>query len=451
MNQNLNFIVRQFLNTHLNLKKPVLLALSGGADSTVLLDLLRDYQRENFFELHLAHVDHQWREESGAEARILKEMASRLNLPFHLKVLDHIPQAGNLENRCRDLRLSFFKELSKTHDFQAVLLGHHKDDQAETILKRILEGASLENLEGLKPITAMDEMTLWRPLLEVDKNALLSWAQEKKLSYFDDSSNRDLRYLRSRMRTSILPQLSEAFAKEVTEPLIRLGKEAGELKEHLNQKVSGLWGTRVIGPDGLLLDLQKHVQETSLIELKHLLRRVAQALDCSITYPVLDSLCKSLKNLMADGCIEFNHLRWITDRGKLFVLSPPFVKCLEENKILLEEGLNQSFENWDISVSKTVEMTPIQSTWLDCWKGQLSIFLPHGKYFLGYPKLSSPYFNKSSLAKWLSENKVPVFMRKEISIFRDDGVIVHEFLTGKRKLLAPKGEGLSIALKKWRL
>lgn len=451
MDQGLDFIVRQFLKAHLIVNKPVLLALSGGPDSTVLLDLILDYQRENFFELHLAHVDHQWREESHAEAQMLQEMASRLHLPFHLKVLEPIFQMGNLENRCRDLRLSYFKELSKRHGFQAVLLGHHKDDQAETILKRILEGASLENLEGLKPITTMDEMTLWRPLLEVDKNALLERAKEKHLSYFEDSSNKDLRYLRTRLRTSILPQLSEAFAKEVAGPLIRLGKEAGELKEHLNQKVSALWDARVAGPDGLLLDLQKHIQDTSLIELKYLLRRVARTLSCTVTYPVLDSLCLSLKSLAANDCIEFNHLRWIADRGRLFVLSPPFANYFEEKKILLEEGLNESFENWDISVSKTMERPPTHSTWLDCWKGQLSIFLPLGKYFLGYSKLSSPYFNKSSLAKWFSENKVPVFMRKEISVIRDDGLVVHEFLTGKSKLLTPQEEGLSVTLRKWRL
>src|SRR5271165_84222 len=100
-------------------------------------------------DLHIAHVDHGWRPESSAEAEQLKSDVERLKLPFYLKRLENIPMK---ENEARSARLGFFKELYDKLGCQALILGHHGDDQSETVLKRILEGASFSALKGILPV-----------------------------------------------------------------------------------------------------------------------------------------------------------------------------------------------------------------------------------------------------------------------------------------------------------
>src|SRR5262245_9574892 len=108
--------------------KKVLLALSGGADSTALLYGLLNEP----VELGIVHIDHSWREESGVEALELKKRYS--SIPFYLKKLDPKDISGNLEEGCRLARLDFYRQICERERYEAVFLAHHSDDQAETVL-----------------------------------------------------------------------------------------------------------------------------------------------------------------------------------------------------------------------------------------------------------------------------------------------------------------------------
>ncbi|MCH9609076.1 MAG: tRNA(Ile)-lysidine synthase [Chlamydiales bacterium] len=209
-----------------SLSRP-LLALSGGPDSIALFHLM--VRAKVAFEV--AHVDHGWREESYREAKELEQLCQKHQIPFHLKVLEI--KGVNLEDRCRQERLAFFKCLN-----QHVLVGHHADDQAETVLKRIFEGARLNKLKGLSVVSKVEGVTLYRPLLSVRKEEILEWLDKNKLSYFNDSTNRDCRFLRSRMRVDLLPSLSKSFGKQVEPSLCRLGRLAAELDEHIEVLIS---------------------------------------------------------------------------------------------------------------------------------------------------------------------------------------------------------------------
>ncbi len=229
--------VFQFFQNHYDFKSPLLLGLSGGPDSLALFHLLLKYRKQHPFELGIAHVDHGWRQESSEEARLLQNIVEKEGLPFHLKTLLPEDLQGNLEAASRDARILFFADLCQKYHYQAVLLAHHADDQAETVLKRVLEGASLPYLCGLRETATVHNVLFWRPLLKINKNEILQWLERHQLKGFDDRTNRDPRFLRGKFRTRILPALSKEFGKQVEKNLERLGAEALEWHHYLNSKV----------------------------------------------------------------------------------------------------------------------------------------------------------------------------------------------------------------------
>lgn len=226
--------VKDFLALHHVRGKPLLVGFSGGPDSLALLHLLLECRVFFEFDLHVAHVDHGWRPESGEQADQIQQDIEKLKLPFHFRRLENIPMK---EDAAREARLSFFQELYQKLGCQAVLLGHQGDDQSETVLKRVLEGASLMALKGIVSVSAFEGMQLWRPLLGTDKPELRKWLDNKGLKPIEDPTNLDVRYLRGRMRTAILPELKEHFGKEVGENLRRLGQTAQELGDYLDRQL----------------------------------------------------------------------------------------------------------------------------------------------------------------------------------------------------------------------
>ncbi len=217
-----------FLRKYWNQEQPLLLGFSGGPDSMALLHLLLQVK----LPLHLAHIDHGMREESREEAERIASYAKKLGLPFHLRTLREIT-GSNLEERFREERRQFFHELCGEFSFQAVLLAHHADDQAEVVLKRILEGSRLYNIGGMAPTDEQEGVNFWRPLLGMRKEILLNFLEKKKIAFFEDQTNKNLHYLRARMREEIFPFLEEKFGKQVRNSLCRLGEEARGEKNRL--------------------------------------------------------------------------------------------------------------------------------------------------------------------------------------------------------------------------
>lgn len=269
----LSLSVRKFLEARLVPCRPILLGYSGGPDSTALLHLLLGCRQFSSFELHLAHVDHGWREESKREAEELQREAERLGLPFYLKTLSRQDFAsGNLEEQGRNFRLQFFAQLYEEKGFQALALGHHADDQAEIVLKRVFEGTSVFSLGGLAEERVVQGMTLWRPLLNVPKKTLLAWLELRNLTFLQDPTNLSSLNLRGKMRKEILPALSQAFGKEIASNLCRLGEESQQLKEYfssLNRPIILAAARKEAA--GLCLDLSPFLPIPA-IQLKYLLK-----------------------------------------------------------------------------------------------------------------------------------------------------------------------------------
>ena len=176
--------IERLLECYYKPAKPLLLGLSGGSDSLLLLHLLLKYRKIYDLKIYVAHIDHGWREESVEESKYLQEIVQSLGLKFFLKVLDKLEWKCNVEEEARNQRLSFFKEIYSSYKCQALLLGHHADDQAETVLKRVLEGASLSRIIGLREVHSIDGMNVWRPLLCANKKNIVQYLKKRKYKLF---------------------------------------------------------------------------------------------------------------------------------------------------------------------------------------------------------------------------------------------------------------------------
>lgn len=221
--------IETFLNENLRGTCPLILGFSGGGDSLALALVLHELG----VPLHLAHFDHGWREESLQETEKLRQWSREKGLSFHTERW-HKPELS--EMKARNARFAFFKRLFETTSYQALVLAHHADDQAETVLKRLLEGAHFHNFQAMQPKALRDSMPIWRPLLGISKAEILSFLRERGESYIEDPTNEDLKYLRARMRRKILPYLSEQFGKNVAPPLARLSEYGNRLSEYLLEK-----------------------------------------------------------------------------------------------------------------------------------------------------------------------------------------------------------------------
>ncbi|MBI1740838.1 MAG: tRNA lysidine(34) synthetase TilS, partial [Candidatus Koribacter versatilis] len=204
----------------------VAVAVSGGVDSVALLLLLLELRSELGIVLSVAHVNHKLRgEESDEDERFVAELARSQDLALHscAAPLDQKPVSG-IEAAARKLRYAFFRQLAREGRVSKIATAHTLDDQAETVLLRILRGTGLRGLAGIHPRLVLEEEgrafgEVIRPLLGIRRAELEEFLRERGQPWREDSSNRDPVYLRNRVRHRVLPLLKENFGPAAVENL----------------------------------------------------------------------------------------------------------------------------------------------------------------------------------------------------------------------------------------
>ncbi len=196
--------------------------LSGGADSVALLLLLLDSGAE----VSAVHVNHGLRgEASDGDEAFVQELCARLNVP--LLTYHACPPENPGEGWAREARYGFFRQAMQETGADALVLAHHRDDQAETLLLHLLRGAGLTGLAGMAADSEMDGMRILRPLLAYSREELRAYLKEKNQPWREDASNGDARYLRNALRRDVLPVL-ERLAPAAAE---RMANAASLLRE----------------------------------------------------------------------------------------------------------------------------------------------------------------------------------------------------------------------------
>ena len=187
----------------------IVVAVSGGPDSICLLDVLNKIGKEMGLELIVAHFNHGFRpEEDKIETQFVKEFAEHLNLPFVVKKIDSElkKEGSSLEELARKARYNFLESVRALRKADRIAVGHTMNDQAETVIMRLLRGSGPSGLAGIPPIR---DGVIIRPLLNIKGEEVEEYLKDQNLTYRIDSSNLELTYLRNRIRLEILPILTQ--------------------------------------------------------------------------------------------------------------------------------------------------------------------------------------------------------------------------------------------------
>ena len=207
---------------------PGIVAVSSGADSVALLMAL--HATHPMGGLIVAHLNHGLRDaESDADEQFVRDLAIELNWPCRVARVDLARDAvgGNLEAAARAARYRWFAEVAIELRAGWIATGHHADDQAETVLHRMMRGAGLQGLRGIAPIRRDGAVPILRPLLTVPRKDIFEFLAEHRQDYRTDSSNADPRFTRNRIRRELLP-LMASFNADVVSALGRTAVQAEE-------------------------------------------------------------------------------------------------------------------------------------------------------------------------------------------------------------------------------
>ena len=190
----------------------VVVAVSGGPDSVALLKILEMLSREYKLTLIAAHLNHGLRDEADSEEQFVCELSNEMGITFESKKADIISyRKGSgkcVEDISRDVRYDFLNDVAKRQNAQKIALGHHLNDQVETVLMNFLRGSGPDGLKGMLPVR--DSLYI-RPLLGVSRKKILSFLESRKISYMTDTSNTESHYLRNRIRHLLIPQLEMQY------------------------------------------------------------------------------------------------------------------------------------------------------------------------------------------------------------------------------------------------
>ncbi|MDQ6420714.1 tRNA lysidine(34) synthetase TilS [Paenibacillus sp. LHD-117] len=232
----------------------IVVAVSGGADSMALLHLLHALAGPRRLRIVAAHVNHGFRgEESEAELALVRAYAERLGVPCEtaeLNLATYIEENRlNLQAAAREKRYAFLHRIAEQYAAASIALAHHADDQAETVMMRIIRGAGLGGLSGIPVKRSENNVELIRPLLRMNKSDLLRYCEEQGIPYCTDSSNLERHYFRNQVRLDILPYLSR-FNPQLPLSLQRLAEVAGEEDDFLAGEAGRLFGSIVQADQG---------------------------------------------------------------------------------------------------------------------------------------------------------------------------------------------------------
>lgn len=225
-----------------------MVAVSGGVDSVVLLDLL---EFSNRYDLVVAHFDHGIRDDSAEDEQFVKKLAEAYNLPF-------VSARGNLganasEAKARQARYDFLRAVCTESEAEAIITAHHQDDVIETAVLNLLRGTKRRGITSLK-----STRDIYRPLVGVSKAEILEYAQQHKLRWREDSTNSDERYLRNKIRAQFM---KKNLKPEDRQKILKLLDEVSEHNEKINEIVVDL----LQGQSQQVLD-KKFLNRTGLAE-----------------------------------------------------------------------------------------------------------------------------------------------------------------------------------------
>lgn len=214
--------------------KTYIVGVSGGSDSMALLDLLH----QGHYHVVVAHVNYNLRNDTALDYQVVHDYCVKNNIVFAYKEVSHADyQKGNFQAVAREIRYRFYKELYLKYDAAGVVLGHHFDDQVETIYMYLDRGSKSDYI-GLKEKTIIKGMTIIRPLLDVKKKALRAYCHDHGIAFHDDYTNFMTEFERDRVRNTVLNHYSDTQKQALIEKARSINQVIKQKREEIAPLVS---------------------------------------------------------------------------------------------------------------------------------------------------------------------------------------------------------------------
>lgn len=393
-------------NKLLEKKDKVLVALSGGPDSVCLLHMLYTLRDIYEFELGAVHINHMLRgEESDGDEEYVEKLCDNLGIKCYVKRIDidYIAeeQKISLEVAGRQERYKVFEELKKQYGYNKVAVAHNANDQAETILMRLMRGTGLEGLTGIK---AIRDGNIIRPILCLNRDEIEKYCESNKLYPRIDSSNKEKVYSRNKVRLDILPYMRENFNDDIIDSLNRMAlllQKDNEFIEEYSNKCYNVYCEE--GCNGLVISKELFIKEKEAI----------------VTRVIKKSFKKISKSYQNFEMKHIYDIATLTQKssGKMINLTNNIIAQNIYGDIILKVKKSDNIVNEAIEVN-------IDSDFM---------VLEYGKYKIKFEKnVNKADFSKNNLIKLFDYDKID----KEIIIRnRNDGdKIVPLGMKGSKKL-----------------
>ena len=277
----------------------VLVGVSGGSDSVALAVLLHQLAPKYRLKLYWVHVNHQIRPESGEDADFVQSLAARLGVSLSVEKIAPLfaarSQKRSLEETARELRFKVFEKVAEEVGICRIALAHHQNDQAETVLMRIIRGSGTQGIGAMAPLTLWRGKMIIRPLLECAKKELRDWLIKRDVPWREDSSNQNKEYLRNRIRNHLIPLLEESYNKKIQERLATLAACVQEDQAYIESSSKDIYQQLAIRSEGRI-----HIPLNRLLLLPKAIQR-------QITRLAINEIQENLKK------IDFRHWKEVED------------------------------------------------------------------------------------------------------------------------------------------
>lgn len=215
----------------------LVVGVSGGPDSVALLYLLNSLKKELRLTLHIAHLDHRLRKDSYKDREFVENLADKLKIPVTCAQINvkALAKKGSLEEIARNARLGFLFRVVKDIKADKIALGHNLDDQAETVLMRILRGTGLYGLSGILPKREIAGFKIIRPLIEIRRKEIEAFLKRKKIKPQMDITNLKEIYSRNKIRNKLLPLLEKEYNRNIKELLANMAESLAYDYDYLHR------------------------------------------------------------------------------------------------------------------------------------------------------------------------------------------------------------------------
>jgi len=260
----------------------VLLAVSGGADSSALLHVLAALR----LDIYCTHINHQLRtDEAQRDEDFVIEQCQKLKIPvitMKIDVRDYAKKSKlSVETAARNLRIEKLVEIAKERNCACIATAHHKNDNAETIIDRLIRGTGLRGLCGIWPAKRFaDEITFIRPLLCATRDEIIQYLNCRNLNWCTDRTNTDFAYRRNFIRHRLLPALQNDSQSDIVERLAVLSKASRGFYLMICRTADAVWpDAATVNENNVIVDLGKIANQPAEVKIE-IARRALARLDC---------------------------------------------------------------------------------------------------------------------------------------------------------------------------